>query len=221
MSLASWIFVPLTAQYLVGAALAFSVALFILIKNPKSTSYRYFSLYGLVVGFWMVTTFLHRNAPDSALSSELVTFSFAFGLLGVSFLFATLASLLKKRAVFIYVLPALALAVLTVFIKPLGAVMTDFGWSYVYTSELFSIIFVIGGFPYLAGIFIAGWSLIKKSETDALRKKYKLFLLGFVIFYMVCLSASNLMLNYNLNFPPLGGIFIGTTFALVAYAIIL
>lgn len=213
---------PLTVQYLIGAGLAFSIAFIILLKNPRSSAYRYFSLYGLVIGFWMVVSFLHRNAPESGLSSTFVAFSYGFGLLGVSFLFATLLELQRRKpSNFLYLLPALGFSLYTVLSKPFDVVLTEFGWSYVPTNQLFSILYLLIGVLYMLGIIILGKSLIKNSETDMRRKRYELFLFGFIIFYVVCLSVSNYLLFLYPSFPPLGGIFITAIFLLVVYAIIL
>ncbi len=196
--MAGWTFVPITAQYLVGAAVAVSISFFILRKNKKSSAYKYFSLYGLALGLWMITTFLHRNAPESSLSSWLVTFSFSFGLLGVCFLFAALSAL-YRRATFLYLLPAIVFSIAIVFLKPLDAVTSDFGWSYVFKDQLVSIAYILIGVPYMLGIIIRGWALIKNSQVDVQRKKYKLFLLGFIISYLVGLSTSNAILMFNPN----------------------
>jgi hypothetical protein len=216
----AWQFGLVTIQYLVGAALTFSISLYILLKNPKSSAYKCFSLYGLFSGLWTVMVFFHRNAPTANSSLEFFAFSIFFIQLAAAFLLVTLIMLHKEKLLNLLILaPAFIIGALTISLKPFYVVPTDFGWSYkLMSSELLSL-FMLAEFGYTVAIIIAGALLSRKSKTMTLKKKYTLITYGFIIFYAIGLSLSNFLLFNNPNFPPFGGLFVTSTFLVVAYAI--
>jgi hypothetical protein len=213
-----------TVQYLAAAALAFSIALYIIFKNPKSWAYRLFFLFGVSVGLWEVMMLLHRNAPtaDPSLSLNFLISGIFFVYLAPGFLLAMLFMLYKERSLNLLVLaPAFIAGVLVVLFKPFDVVSTSFGWSLKATLMGSGLLIMSTWFWYVVGIIIAGWALSKKSKTTILKKKYTLIVSGFIIFYAIGFPISNILLFNNPEFPPIGGLFILSMFLVVAYAIYL
>jgi hypothetical protein len=208
---------------LVAAVLAFSVATYIISKNPKSWAYKLFFLFGVSVGIWEIMMFLHRNAPTRDLSLDFLASGVFFVYLAPGFLLAALFMLHKEKMVNMVVLiPALIAGALVVIFKPFDPVETaGFGWSLKPKLVEGALLLAFTWLWHVIGITVAGWVLSKRSKTEILKRTYTLIVYGFIIFYGIGFPVSNLLLFNNPEFPPLGGIFILSIFLVVAYAIYL
>ena len=215
-----WQSVFVMVQYSVAAALAFSIALYIIFKNPKSWAYRLFFLFGVSVGLWEVMMFLHRDALTADLSLGFLASGILFGFLAPGFLLATLFMLHKERLLNLLVLvPAFVSGALIILFKPFEIISTGFGWSFKLGLMQGVLLIALTWIWHVMAIIIAGWLLSKRSKTNILKKKYTLITYGFFIFYAIGFPISNLLLFNNPNIPPLGGLFIISIFLVVAYAI--
>jgi hypothetical protein len=220
VSLADWHFIPWTLQYFVGGGLALIISFYLLSKNPKSWVYRCFFLFGFSVSMWEFLAFFHRNAPTADLSAKFLEFDSLFNLLSISFLLTVLLTFQRKKLTYYLVLiPSFALGISLILTGPFDIFWSDSGWGYKFpfTEYITSVLFLAVWIGYLVFIIIISGLLIKRSKTAAARKKFVLILTGFIIFYMIGLTVSNLLMSYA-GFPPLGGILTFLTFLCIAYA---
>ncbi|MEM3421920.1 MAG: hypothetical protein QW315_06670 [Candidatus Hadarchaeum sp.] len=215
--MADWYFIPITLQYLIGSGLIFVVSFFLIMRNPKSWIYRSFFLYGLFAGLWILMAFLHRNAPTAELSADFITLGALFGYTFPAFLLITFLMLKRQTWKNLLVLiPASIMGVITLLTVPFKIFWTEFGWSYAYATTWYFTIAVFFNLIYILANLIVGINLIRAATTELLRKKYRLLLISYFVFYVVAISITNILLIQYANYPPLGGII--STFAFVAIA---
>lgn len=213
-----WSFVPITIQYLAGGILAFITTFLVFKKNPRSLTYQIFFLFGLSATVWMFSVFIGRNAPSINFSVQAyrsVMFTF---LLTQPLLLLTLLSIKSENIKqFLWLIPALALALYSVIMAPYTVVWTYFGWSYSLNADIAKMSIPIwAGYP--VGIGIISVVLAKKAVIESLRKKYLLIFFGFII-YFVALTITNFLMWLYPGIPPFGGVLLSIEFFFIAYAV--
>jgi len=213
-----WSFVPITIQYLAGGILAFITTFLVFKKNPRSLTYQIFFLFGLSATVWMFSVFIGRNAPSINFSVQAyrsVMFTF---LLTQPLLLLTLLSIKSENIKqFLWLIPALALALYSVIMAPYSVIWTNFGWSYSLNADIAKMSIPIwAGYP--VGIGIISVVLAKKAVIESLRKKYLLIFFGFII-YFVALTITNFLMWLYPGIPPFGGVLLSIEFFSIAYAI--
>lgn len=218
--MASWHFIPITSQYLIGSGLIFLISFLLIIKNPKSWVYRSFFLYGFFAGLWILMAFFHRNAPTAELSTDFITLGAIFGYTFPAFLLITFL-MFKKQTLrnLLVLIPAFVMGIITLFAFPFRVFWTEFGWSYGYAYTWYFTAFVILNLAYIAANLVVGINLVRSAATELLRKKFKLLLISYFLFYVVAISITNMLLVYYINYPPFGGIISTLAFLAIAWAI--
>jgi len=219
--LVDWYLFPWTIQYIVGGVLAILVGSYIVSKNPKSWAYRYFFLFGILIGIWELLAFFHRNAPTAAISMIFLKFDVVLAFLSISVFLLFFLTLLKNKPFnLLSIAPALALGAFVVSTGPLEVFWTSFGWSFRFIPQSFLLFAIIGG-GYFFSIVTVGWLLVKKSKIKILQRKYILMLGGYIFFFLIGIGASNFLLMEIPEIPPLGGILSSFAFLVLAYAVAL
>jgi len=213
-----WSFVSITIQYLAGGILAFITTFLVFKKNPRSLTYQIFFLFGLSAAVWMFSVFIGRNAPSINLSVQAyrsVMFTF---LLTQPLLLLTLLSIKSENIKqFLWLIPALVLALYSAIIAPYSIIWTNFGWSYSLNADIAKMSIPIwAGYP--VGIGIISVVLAKKAVIESLRKKYLLIFFGFII-YFVALTITNFLMWLYPGVPPFGGVLLSIEFFFIAYAV--
>ena len=214
----SWYFIPWTIQYLLGGLIAVLITSLVFKKNPKNLAYQRFLLFGICTFVWMFAVFFARNAPSASISFQiyrLIQFCF---MLSLPLLLLTLISLQKTNRIFLLTLvPGLFIGLLISVLALYNVAWGKYGWSYS-ISPIASII----GFPILFGYFIGiiatGSFLMKKSMHHSLAMKYKLIVIGCIL-YFVPLTITNVLMWSQSETPPFGGFLLTIEFLFIAYAI--
>ncbi len=218
----NWYLFPWTLQYLISGFIIIVITVYILRKNPKSLVYRSFFLFGLCTAVWEIFAFLHRNAPNAVLSKNFLIIDFIFLTLVPAFLLLSVIYMDDKRKEHVWVvLPALLMGLIYVFNAPFEPRWTAHGWSYALelNDVLDYLIFV--NLVYLAAVIVILFHHIRKSTLYSFKKKYRIILFGFTVFYVVGTVAANLVLQKYHSIPPTGGIFTFITFIFISYAILI
>ncbi|MGQ9787718.1 MAG: hypothetical protein ACUVQM_00140 [Candidatus Hadarchaeaceae archaeon] len=194
----------------------------LIIRNPKSWVYRSFFLYGLFAGIWILMAFLHRNAPTPELSADFITLGAIFGYTFPAFLLITFL-MLKKQTLrnLVALVPAIIMGAITIFTFPFKVFWTDFGWSYGYAYDWYFMTAVFINLAYIVANLVVGINLVRTATIKLLRKKFMLLLISYFVFYVVAISITNILLIYNANYPPLGGIISTLAFLTITWAITL
>jgi len=216
----SWYFIPWTIQYLLGGLIAVLITFFVFKKNPKNLAYQRFLLFGICTFVWMFAVFFARNAPSASISFQIYRIIQVCFMLSLPLLLLTLISLQKTKRIFILTLvPGLSIGLLISALTLYNVAWGKYGWSYS-ISPIASII----GFPILFGYFIGiiatGCFLMKKSLHHSLAMKYKLIVIGCII-YFVPLTITNVLMWSQSETPPFGGFLLTIEFLFIAYAITL
>ncbi|MEM3421463.1 MAG: hypothetical protein QW315_04305 [Candidatus Hadarchaeum sp.] len=102
---------------------------------------------------------------------------------------------------------------------PFKIFWTEFGWSYGYATTWYFAIAVFFNLIYILANLIVGINLIRAATTELLRKKYRLLLISYFVFYVVAVSITNMLLVQYVNYPPLGGIISTLAFIAIAWAL--
>ena len=212
-----WRFSTISLQYIIGGSLSFVVTGYILYKNPKTLEIISFFLYGLFTSVWAVFIFFHRVAPTadaSRLFFKVAMFSLP---LYLAFLLITILCVRKpKRSYLLCATPAVILGIFIV-ISPIEIFLGRWGWSYRFLLGFMNI-FIIFSIMYSVIICITTFLFIKKCEFSAVQRKYKIILVGCLL-YVTIPPVTNYMISHNPDFPPSTGIITTIFFLFIAYAI--
>ena len=213
-----WHFILWNLQYLIGGLLALVITIFIYSRNPKASSYKCFLAFGVCLVVWMLSVFISRNAPSiiySAVSYRIVNFSFP---LTQPLLLLTILNIgSRRRIIYLILIPILPISLYSLIAAPFDVIWTNFGWA----NMLLPWFIPIGLSPvivYAAAIVIVLAFWIRKQKLIYLRRKYSIFLSGFLL-YFIPLTVTNMLMWNNLNIPPFGGILLTIEFLFIAYAV--
>ncbi|MGC8816836.1 MAG: hypothetical protein ACP5PX_03390 [Candidatus Hadarchaeum sp.] len=168
----------------------------------------------------MLMAFFHRNAPNAELSADFITLGAVFGFTFPAFLLITFLMLKKQTwKNLLSLIPALIMGGITLSIFPFKVLWTDFGWTYNYASSWYFAAAVFLNLAYIAANLIVGVNLVRTAPTALLRKKYKLLLISYFVFYVVAIAITNMLLVRYTNYPPFGGIISTLAFLTIAWAL--
>lgn len=216
-----WYFIPWTVQYLIGFVLALLISTYIFSRQTKSRAYQFFLTLGFSVSMWALLAFLHRNASTAALSKDLLGSAMFFAALIPGFLLSTILYIEGKKWYYSFVVaPAFIVGISQFALAPFDVVWTSYGWSYMMHNPWMMIYSIFNG-VYLLAILIILAIGMKRSSARALRKKYVLIFLGYGVLYGIGMGITNVFINMDPAFPPMGGILLSAAFLFIAYAITL
>jgi len=218
--LAHWHFFPWSVQYLIGGVIVLSISVYLLRKNPKSWVYQALFLFGLSIALWIFLAFFHRTAPTAILSKQFFRFDLFFVSTAHSFLLLMLLFYFKQKRIYVAIIaPAFFVGLIAILLAPFEIVWSGPALGWAYKSEPYFTALCYGvGIPYLILILVFGYILLKKSYGIA-RRKFIIILSGFVIFYFLGVTITNMMLQQSPIFPPFGGILATLEFGSIAYAV--
>jgi len=212
-----WHFSNISLQYIIGGSLSLIITGYMLYKNPKTLEVVFFFLYGLFTSIWAISIFFHRVIPTadaSRLFFKVAMFSLP---LCLAFLLTTILCIRKpKKSYLLYVTPAVILGIFIV-VSPIEVYLGRWGWSYRFLLGFMNI-FIIFNIVYSVLICVATFLFIKKCKFLAVQKKYKIILVGCLL-YVTIPPVTNYMISHNPNFPPSTGIVTTIFFLFIAYAI--
>ena len=204
-------FVHPWTQMLLLLMLPLIFLLFVVSKNMKSISKKFYFITLSSFIFWLLFNFLYVNAS----SLKLAVFYYSLLLISVSMvassLFLTAVNFHKKASVWSYLFSLLPLMVL-VLIVPCNLRLFNYGWQAIYSLKNFvwgSIVFIV----ILSGIFIL-FNLRKKVRSKLLKKKMFYLIIGSFLSLFSGVLATPLTILYNL--PSLSGLF-ASVFVMVSY----
>ncbi len=213
-----WHLLPWTGQYLIAAIVITSVSFYILKKNPKSWTSRYFFIFGIFIAIWQITNFLSKNAPNEEMAANFHGIVIFSGLLGSGFLLASMMNIPKERWYYvIIVLPTVPFALAGLLLQPFFMTWNEmYGWIYTFT-ENFLILTMIIAVVYTASIGVISFATAHKYPS--LKKKVYTILFSWVIVNMLGIFITTMMLELNIIIPRVGGIVNFTSFIIIAYVI--
>jgi len=216
--MSNWHFIPWTIQYLASGSFIIIISVLILLKNHRSLAYRNFFVYGFSTSAWLFMAFFHRNAPTVELSQFFFKIDILFVHISIAFLPLVILNILRERKIYYWlVLPALIIGVYPFLRESFQIFWSNFGWSYRFESS-FGKGFYSFSMLYLLLLCIAFILLIRKIHSKTVRK-YKFVFFSYLFFSASGICITNLFLQRNPQFPPLGGILIFIQFILIAYAV--
>jgi|GEM_PF-4940774 len=185
--------------------------LFILSKNLKSNSRKFYFISISSFVFWMLFNFLYVNS----FSRSIATIFYSLMLISISIasgaLFLTAVNFHKKACCWYYLISLIPLITL-IFIVPLKPVLTNFGWQVVYTPQFFLwelFIFLI----VLIGVYLL--ILLRKEVRSKVLKK-KLFYLILSSFLSVFSGVIDTFFTFSYNLPSVSGI-LASLFVMITY----
>ena len=212
-----WHFSIISLQYIIGGCISIIITLYILHKTPKTLETLSFLFYGLFITVWAFFIFLHRTAPTAGLSRLFFRIALFFPQLFPAMLLVTILCVINpKKRYLLYTIPAVTIGTFELMV-PIEISWSRWGWAYEFGSHFLDI-YVSSTTGYSIVIFYILGCLIKKYRLSAIQKKYKIILVGYLL-YATIPPVTNYMISRNPNFPPSTGIVTAIFFLFVAYAI--
>ncbi|MEM2821517.1 MAG: hypothetical protein QXM98_04610, partial [Thermoproteota archaeon] len=213
-------FHPWLLLYPITAIIAFVISLRIIRSGPKTLSSKNFLFFTLTLSLWEIFAFLHRIAPDEYLSKLFFHIGSLFLVLNPLLLLMSILFLWKEDPRFqLLMIPSIPLYILHLLFSNIKVIKTtEYGWSYTFELNIFSIINYLAYFLCLILICLSIVFLITRVRSSIIRRKYIIILVYFVLFYVFGVFGLNILLSENPNMPPPGGINIFLFFLGVSYA---
>jgi hypothetical protein len=218
-----WNFVFITIQYLAAGSIAIILGCYVLYKNRQFSSAKFFLGFSVCVFLWQLFIFLHRNAPNAALSKLFFELGSGFASLVYPMLFLVVSFLGNgNRRHILMVIPNIIFFIYILVYEPINVFWTTFGWSYEFTQTSSSYILFSLTIFYVILNYIWIIKPIRESKVPIIRRKYKFILYGFTIMFFVGVVIFNtLLLPIFPNAPPFGGFTAVAGLSMIAYGILL
>jgi len=214
--------IPLTIQYLIAGSIALALAFYVLHKNRGTIAAKFFASFSVLIALWQFFMFFHRNAPNMSLSKLFFALGTGFASLMLPALFLTVTFLQNGNKKYLIVIVPNLVFFVFLLQTPFEVFWTDFGWSYAFSPEIFSYIFLPLTVFYVALNYIWMIRPIRESKVPIIRRKYKFILFGFTILFIIGVVVYNtLLLPIIPNAPPIGGLVVSVGLFLITHGILL
>jgi len=203
------------------------LAIYVLTKRPITDAMKFFSLFGFTTTVWEFTMFLSMSAGSVEMASVFFMFVNLTSQLAMALYFLTVVNIRERRNLrtnVLLFLPAAVQAFIipTVFFESYAFESSIYGWSYRIKS--FSAPFVLVGtifVVYVAAIVGFLLSLLLRTSSEVLKRKYTILFLGFFVFQVIGTTLTNALITFG-AMPAdarIGGVLQFLTFVSIGYAL--